>query len=69
MSVLSLFGQLAQAALPYDRYTAGDELRLDYKSDFLLSLLETVLPLIRSYFRYEGVSLENIRSSGRAMLD
>jgi hypothetical protein len=29
-----------------------------------LSLIETFLPLIRSYFQYEGVRLENIRSKG-----
>jgi hypothetical protein len=32
MSLSSIFGQLLQAALSYDRYTPGDELRLDYKT-------------------------------------
>jgi len=33
MSLSSIFGQLLQSAFSYDRYTPGDELRLDYKSD------------------------------------
>lgn len=68
MSVSSLLGRLVQAALSYDRYKPGDEVRLDYKNDLLVSLLETFLPVLRSYFRYEVIGLENVRSSGRAML-
>jgi len=68
MSLSSIFGQILQAALSYDRYTPGDEVRLDYKNDLLLSTVESALPLIRGYFRYEVVGLENLRSNGRAML-
>jgi 1-acyl-sn-glycerol-3-phosphate acyltransferase len=68
MNLLSIFGQLWQTAVSYDRYAPGDELRLDYRNDLLLSLVDTLLPLIRGYFRYEVVGLENVRPTGRAML-
>ena len=68
LTLLSALGQLWQGALSYDQYTPGDEFRLDYRNDLLLSLLETFLPLIRVYFRYEVVGLENVPATGRAML-
>ena len=67
MNSSSLFPQLVQAALPYDRDTKGDEFRLDYKNDLLLSRPETFLALLRGYFRYEVVGLENVRPSSPTM--
>lgn len=61
-------GRLWQAALSYDQYTPGDEFRLDYRNDVFLALLESFLPLIRAYFRYEVVGLENVPATGRAVL-
>ncbi len=63
-----VMGRLYAAARDYDRYAPGDELRLDYRNDYLLSLLEAFIPLIRAYFRYEVSGLGNIPSEGRAVL-
>jgi 1-acyl-sn-glycerol-3-phosphate acyltransferase len=63
-----LMGRLYTAARDYDQYKAGDELRLDYQNEYLLSLLEVFIPLIRAYFRYELFGLENIPAQGRAVL-
>jgi 1-acyl-sn-glycerol-3-phosphate acyltransferase len=68
MSVCSIFVQILKAALSYDRYTPGDEVRPEYRNDFLLSLMGSLLPPIRGYCRYEVVGLESVRSSGRAVL-
>ncbi len=59
---------LVKAVLSYDRYVPGDEFRLDYRNDLLISLVDQFHPLIRAYFRYEVIGLENIPASGRAML-
>ena len=66
--ITSIIGKLYAAADAYDQYTPGDELRLDYRNDFLLSLLEALIPVIRSYFRYEVVGMENVPPKGRAIL-
>jgi 1-acyl-sn-glycerol-3-phosphate acyltransferase len=63
-----LIGRLYTAARDYDRYVPGDELRLHYRNDYLLSLLETFTPFVRAYFRYEVIGLEHIPSVGRAVL-
>ncbi len=68
VTLSGLLGQLWKAAITYDQYTPGDEFRLDYRNDFMMSLLEAFLPLIRAYFRYEVVDLENVPATGRAML-
>jgi|YNPBryBLVA2012_1023415.scaffolds.fasta_scaffold03397_4 1-acyl-sn-glycerol-3-phosphate acyltransferase len=57
-----------RAVLEYDRYKPGDEFRLDYRNDYLVSLLHAFAPLIRAYFRYELFGLENIPARGRAVL-
>ena len=66
--IASAFSRLYEAADAYDQYTPGDELRLDYRNDYLLSQLEIFLPLLRSYFRYEVKGLENVPDRGRAVL-
>jgi len=66
--ILSLVRRVYTAANTYDRYRPGDEFRLDYRNDYLLSQLEIFLPLIRSYFRYEVFGLENLPKKGRAVL-
>jgi 1-acyl-sn-glycerol-3-phosphate acyltransferase len=66
--VVGVLGRLYNAADAYDRYSPGDELRLDYRSDYLMSMLEGLLPLVRAYFRYEVVGLENVPAKGRAVL-
>lgn len=57
-----------KAVLEYDQYKPGDEFRLDYRNDYLVSLLHAFAPLIRAYFRYELFGLENIPARGRAVL-
>lgn len=66
--IVSAVGRIYRAADDYDRYAPGDELRLDYRNDYLLTLLEGLLPLVSAYFRYEVVGLENIPEKGRAVL-
>ncbi len=66
--IVSAMGRIYEAADAYDQYAPGDELRLDHRNDYLLSLLEGVLPLVRAYFRYEVVGLENIPAKGRAVV-
>lgn len=66
--VVSAFSKLYVAADAYDKYTPGDELRLDYRNDYLLSQLEVFLPLLRAYFRYEVKGIENVPGEGRAVL-
>jgi len=66
--VLGVLRRVYRAAEDYDQYSPGDELRLDYRNDYILTLLEGLLPLIRAYFRYEVVGLENIPEKGRAVL-
>jgi len=67
-ALLDLSKRLYTAVREYDRYIPGDELRLDYQNDYLLSLLEVFIPVIRAYFRYELFGLENIPEKGRAVL-
>jgi len=66
--ILSLVRKVYEAANAYDKYTPGDELRLDYRNDYLLAQLEVFLPLIRSYFHYEVFGLEHVPKAGRAVL-
>ena len=66
--VLGVLRRAWRAAEDYDRYLPGDELRLDHRNDYLLTLLEGFLPLIRAYFRYEVVGLEHVPAEGRAVL-
>jgi len=57
-----------RAVLEYDQYRPGDELRLDYRNEYFVTLLDAFAPLIRAYFRYELFGLENIPAKGRAIL-
>jgi 1-acyl-sn-glycerol-3-phosphate acyltransferase len=66
--ISDLMSRLYRTAREYDRYIPGDELRLDYQNDYLLSMLEVFIPLISAYFRYEVIGLENIPPKGRAVL-
>ncbi|MEW6442738.1 MAG: lysophospholipid acyltransferase family protein [bacterium] len=54
--------------LEYDQYKPGHEFRLDYRNDYLFTLLDAFAPLIRAYFRYELYGLENVPAMGRAVL-
>jgi 1-acyl-sn-glycerol-3-phosphate acyltransferase len=67
-ALLDLGRRVYTALREYDRYSPGDELRLDYRNDYLLSLLEVFVPLIKAYFRYEVIGLEHIPAKGRAVL-
>lgn len=64
----SLMGDLWKAVLTYDQYSPGDEFRLDHRSGLFFYLVERFLPLIRGYFRYEVLGLENVPDAGRAVL-
>ncbi len=66
--LLKLISRLWMAAIRYDQYSPGDEFRLDYRNKSFFSLVETFLPLIRGYFRYEVIGLENVPPRGRAVL-
>jgi len=66
--ISSAVRRIYRAADDYDRYKPGDELRLDYRNDYLMSLLEGLVPLVKAYFRYEVVGLENVPATGRAVL-
>ncbi len=66
--LVGLVRQVYRALREYDQYTPGDELRLDYRNDYLLSLLEVFIPFIKAYFRYEIVGLEHVPAKGRAIL-
>ena len=67
-AVSTLVGRLWTAAVTYDKYSPGDEVRLTHKNGSFFSLVDTFLPIIRGYFGYEVVGLENVPASGRAVL-
>ena len=67
-TVSTLVSRLWTAAVTYDQYSPGDEFRLTHKNGSFFSLVETFLPIIRGYFDYEVVGLENVPASGRAVL-
>jgi len=67
-AVSTLVGRLWSAAVKYDKYSPGDEFRLTHKNGSFFSLVDTFLPIIRAYFRYEVVGLENVPAAGRAVL-
>lgn len=60
--------RLWTATVRYDQYTPGDEFRLNNGRGLFYSLIERLLPLLRGYFRYEVIGLENVPASGRAVL-
>ena len=66
--IARLLNRAYQTAVAYDQYTPGDEYRLNHRNDYVMSLLEVFIPLIRAYFRYEVVGLENVPPRGRAVL-
>ena len=66
--LLRLISRLWTAAIRYDQYSPGDEFRLDYRNGSFFSLVEAFLPIIRGYFRYEVIGLENVPDRGRAVL-
>ncbi len=66
--IIGILSKIYEAAVDYDQYTPGDEFRLDYRNDGLLSKLKILLPIIRSYFRYEVIGLHNVPKKGRAVL-
>jgi 1-acyl-sn-glycerol-3-phosphate acyltransferase len=67
-AVSALAGRLWTTAITYDQYSPGDEFRLTHKNGHFFSLVDAFLPLIRAYFRYEVVGLENVPETGRAVL-
>lgn len=67
-SVAGLARRLWTAAVSYDQYSPGDEFRLNSGTGFSYLLIERLLPIIRGYFRYEVIGLENVPASGRAVL-
>ena len=67
-TVSTLASRLWTAAATYDQYAPGDEFRLTHKNGSFFSLVETFLPIIRGYFRYEVFGLENVPAQGRAVL-
>jgi len=67
-TISTLVGRLWTAAVTYDKYSPGDEFRLTHKNGSFFSLVDTFLPIIRGYFGYEVVGLENVPASGRAVL-
>ena len=67
-TVSTLVSRLWTAAVTYDKYSPGDEFRLTHKNGSFFSLVDTFLPIIRGYFGYEVVGLENVPASGRAVL-
>ncbi len=66
--VSAFAGGLWSAANSIDQYSPGDEFRLDNGRGFYYYLIEKFLPLIRAYFRYEVIGLENVPAGGRAVL-
>jgi len=66
--VSTLVGRLWKAAVTYDKYSPGDEFRLTHKNGSFFSLVDTFLPILRGYFGYEVVGLENVPASGRTVL-
>jgi 1-acyl-sn-glycerol-3-phosphate acyltransferase len=63
-----LAGRLWEVAVTYDQYLPGDEFRLNRQHGLFFSFFEKFLPIVRGYFRYEVVGLENVPSTGRAVL-
>ena len=67
-TVSTLVSRLWAAAVTYDKYSPGDEFLLTHKNGSFFSLVDTFLPIIRGYFDYEVVGLENVPASGRTVL-
>jgi 1-acyl-sn-glycerol-3-phosphate acyltransferase len=67
-TVAGLAGRLFADLIRYDQYSPGDEFRLNYTNGSFFSLVERLLPIIRWYFRYEVIGLENVPPRGRAVL-
>jgi 1-acyl-sn-glycerol-3-phosphate acyltransferase len=66
--ISSLVGRLWTTGVNYDQYSPGDEYRLNNGNGSFFSLFETFLPIVRRYFRYEVIGLENVPAKGRAVL-
>ena len=64
----SLFGRLWTTVTTYDQYSPGDEFQLNNGKGSFFSLFEKFLPIVRGYFRYEVIGLENVPAAGRAVL-
>lgn len=57
-----------RAYLPMDSYNPGDENRLQLMRREMLHAMEPVEWLLKSYFRYHVIGLENIPREGRGMI-
>jgi 1-acyl-sn-glycerol-3-phosphate acyltransferase len=64
----NLVRRLWTTAVTYDQYSPGDEFRLNNGTGLFYTIIERLLPIIRGYFRYQVVGLENVPASGRAVL-
>jgi 1-acyl-sn-glycerol-3-phosphate acyltransferase len=67
-TISSLLSHLWTTVIGYDQYSPGDEFRLNNGSGSFFSLFEKFLPVVRQYFRYEVIGLENVPARGRAVL-